>query len=72
MIFLLIIPSPFPAILSIIHEFWVTGHNTRMGRGKKRPATSQDGTDMLKKTKSLNSSCPICEQAFEPGQEYVL
>ena len=48
-----------------------------MGRGKKRPipVTSQDdtsdGTVTSKRTKNLNSSCPICERAFEPGQESI-
>jgi len=51
-----------------------------MGRGRKRPAATfavtsdQDGggtAGASKKTKSLYSSCPICEQVFEPGQESI-
>ena len=52
-------------------------HNTRMGRGRPIPVTSQDddtsdGTVTSKRTKNLNSSCPICERAFEPGQESII
>jgi len=33
--------------------------------------TSLDDTVASKRTKSLNSFCPICEQVFEPGQESI-